>query len=216
MRCGGRATVDSIPGEFLPSSFLLLPFRTRGLVLAGVTRTLGFVNQPLALLAQPDAVALDLPVDSGESAIRALHARLTGHAKVHWAVALVHVEEIDSINILRATHLAMRQAVSQLQIEVDHCLIDGLPVPAFPWAHDGVVKGDGLSLSIAAASVIAKVTRDRWMQEAAREFPQYGFERHQGYGTPEHLAALRSHGPCRIHRRSFQPVSQLTLSFDGA
>ncbi|MFD0894039.1 ribonuclease HII [Luteolibacter ambystomatis] len=145
-----------------------------------------------------------------------LYAKLTTHAKVRWAVALVHAEEIDSINILRATHLAMRQAVSELRMEVEHCLIDGLPVPVFPWPHDGVVKGDGLSLSIAAASVIAKVTRDCWMQEAAREFPQYGFERHQGYGTPGHLAALRSHGPCRIHRRSFQPVSQLTLPLDGA
>lgn len=144
-----------------------------------------------------------------------LHAKLTTHAKVRWAVALVHVEEIDTINILRATHRAMQQAVSQLQMEVDHCLIDGLPVPAFPWPHDGVVKGDGLSLSIAAASVIAKVTRDRWMHEVAQEFPQYGFERHQGYGTPEHLTALRTHGPCRIHRRSFQPVSQLTLPLDG-
>ncbi|BCU79525.1 ribonuclease HII [Luteolibacter sp. LG18] len=146
----------------------------------------------------------------------ALHGMLTTHAKVLWAVVLVHAEEIDAINILRATHLAMRRAVEQLQVAVDHCLIDGLPVPAFPWAHDGVVKGDGLSLSIAAASVIAKVTRDRWMQEAAREFPEYGFERHQGYGTPGHLAALRTHGPCRIHRRSFQPVSQLTLPFDLA
>jgi len=145
-----------------------------------------------------------------------LHARLTTDPKVTWAVALADVEEIDSINILRATHLAMRRAVEQLRVAIDHCLIDGLPVPAFPWSHDGVVKGDGLSLSIAAASVIAKVTRDRWMHQASHEFPHYGFERHQGYGTPEHLAALRTHGPCRIHRRSFRPVSQLTLPLGEA
>lgn len=145
-----------------------------------------------------------------------LHARLIEDQKVRWAVAFAEVDEIDAINILRATHLAMRRAVEKLEIEIDHCLIDGLPVPAFPWPHDGVVRGDGLSLSIAAASVIAKVTRDRWMREAAQEFPQYGFDRHQGYGTPGHLVALRTHGPCRIHRRSFQPVSQLTLPLDAS
>jgi ribonuclease HII len=145
-----------------------------------------------------------------------LHAALTGDPEVCWAVAFAEVTEIDSINILRATHLAMRRAVEGLGVEVRHCLIDGLPVPRFPWPHDGVVKGDGLSLSIAAASVIAKVTRDRWMRAAAEEFPQYGFARHQGYGTKEHLAALRTHGPCRIHRRSFQPVAQLALPFDPA
>jgi ribonuclease HII len=144
-----------------------------------------------------------------------IHTRLIENQKVRWAVAFAEVDEIDAINILRATHLAMRRAVEKLEIEIDHCLIDGLPVPAFPWSHDGVVRGDGLSLSIAAASVIAKVTRDRWMREAAQEFPQYGFERHQGYGTPGHLAALRTHGPCRIHRRSFQPVSQLTLPLEA-
>lgn len=145
-----------------------------------------------------------------------LHAVLSGDPAVRWAVAFAEVEEIDSINILRATHLAMRRAVEGLGIEVGHCLIDGLPVPRFPWPHDGVVKGDGLSLSIAAASVIAKVTRDRWMRAAAEEFPQYGFDRHQGYGTKDHLAALRTHGPCRIHRRSFQPVAQLALPFGAA
>lgn len=145
-----------------------------------------------------------------------LHAKLTGDPKVRWAVAMADAGEIDRINILRATHLAMRRAVEQLALEIDHCLIDGLPVPQFPWPHDGVVKGDGLSLSIAAASVIAKVTRDRWMRTAADEFPHYGFEQHQGYGTKQHLAALQTHGPCRIHRRSFQPVAQLTLPFGPA
>lgn len=144
-----------------------------------------------------------------------LHARLTSDPDVRWSVAFAEVREIEEINILRATHLAMRRAVEGLACEIHHCLVDGLPVKDFPWPHDGVVKGDGLSLSIAAASVIAKVTRDRWMCEVAEEFPQYGFERHQGYGTPEHLSALSHHGPCRIHRRTFQPVSQLSLPLDA-
>lgn len=141
---------------------------------------------------------------------------LTTRAGLRWSVALVHADQIDSINILQATHLAMEMAVRQLDQEIGHCLIDGLRLPRFPWPHDGIVKGDGLSLSIAAASIVAKVTRDRWMMERSREFPQYGFERHQGYGTKAHLEALRIHGPCRIHRRSFQPVAQLSLPFGEA
>ncbi|GAA5481912.1 ribonuclease HII [Haloferula sargassicola] len=144
-----------------------------------------------------------------------LFAFLTGHAAIVWSVAFVEHEEIDRLNILRATHRAMALAVAGLARTVDHCLIDGLPVPGFPHGHDGVVKGDGLSLSIAAASVLAKVSRDRCMTELAAEFPQYGFQRHKGYGTREHLEALRLHGPCRIHRRSFQPVAQLALPLEG-
>jgi ribonuclease HII len=145
-----------------------------------------------------------------------LFQRITGDPAVDWAVATADCGEIDRLNILRATHLAMRRAVEALSPPPGACLIDGLPVPAFPVPHDAVVKGDGLSLSIAAASIIAKVTRDRIMLEIDREFPQFGFARHQGYGTKEHLEALRIHGPCRHHRRSFQPVSQLTLPLDGA
>jgi ribonuclease HII len=144
------------------------------------------------------------------------HNALISNPKIRWSVAHAEIAEIDSLNILRATHLAMRRAVEGLACEIEHCLVDGLPVPGFPWSHDGVVKGDGISLSIAAASIIAKVTRDRLMREMALEFPQYGFERHQGYGTKEHLEALQTHGPCRIHRRSFQPVSQLLLPLGEA
>jgi ribonuclease HII len=145
-----------------------------------------------------------------------LFEAITSDRSVAWALAFADPEEIDRLNILRATHAAMARAVQALGPEVDHCLIDGLPVPAFPWPHDGVVKGDGISLSIAAASIIAKVSRDRLMLEISREFPEYGFERHMGYGTKDHLAALRRHGPCRIHRRSFQPVAQLALPLDPA
>ena len=146
----------------------------------------------------------------------ALYDAITGHAGLVWAVALASREEIDSINILRATHLAMRRAVEGLKQRPDHCLIDGLPVHEFPTPHDGIVKGDSKSLSIAAASIIAKVTRDRLMQAIDAEFPEYGFARHQGYGTKAHLEALRTHGPCCHHRLSFKPVAQLSLPLDGS
>jgi ribonuclease HII len=145
-----------------------------------------------------------------------LYDRLTGDSRMIWAVATAEREEIDRLNILRATHLAMRRAVEALDPQAEHCLIDGLPLREFPFPHDAIVKGDGLSLSIAAASIIAKVSRDRMMGEIDREFPQFGFAKHQGYGTKEHLEALRIHGPCRHHRRSFQPVAQLSLPLDGA
>jgi ribonuclease HII len=143
------------------------------------------------------------------------YQHLTENQGIIWAVATADCAEIDRHNILRATHLAMRRAVEALVPPPDHCLIDGLPLRGFPFPHDGIVKGDGLSLSIAAASIIAKVTRDRMMREIDREFPEFGFARHQGYGTKEHLEALRIHGPCRHHRRSFQPVAQLALPLDG-
>ena len=145
-----------------------------------------------------------------------LYERITQDAAVRWAVSFAEAEEIDALNILRATHAAMARAVAGLGVEVDHCLIDGLAVPRFPWSHDGVVKGDAKSVSIAAASILAKVSRDRRMLAEAVEFPEYGFERHKGYGTKDHLAALNQYGPCRLHRRSFQPVAQLTLPLDGA
>lgn len=133
-----------------------------------------------------------------------------------WSVILLDVEEIDRINILQATRMGMRRVVQALSVVPDVALIDGLKVPDFPIQQQALVKGDSLSLSIAAASVIAKVTRDRYMIEAAQQYPQYEFHQHKGYGTPKHLAALRLHGPCPIHRRSFAPVSQLNLAFDAA
>lgn len=133
---------------------------------------------------------------------------------VEWAVALVGVAEIEELNILRATHAAMASALGQLAEAPDFCLIDGLPVPGFRWPSRAIVKGDGISLSIAAASVVAKVTRDRCMREYGREFPEYGFEKHKGYGTKAHLEALRRHGPCRIHRKTFQPIAQLALPLE--
>lgn len=140
-----------------------------------------------------------------------LYGEITANPEIIWAVGLLEAPEIDETNILRATHRAMGLALDALSEKPDIALVDGLPVKGLSLPHEALVKGDGLSLSIAAASVIAKVTRDRIMANIHEEFPEYGFIRNQGYGTREHLESLRKHGPCRHHRRSFQPVSQLTL-----
>ena len=148
-----------------------------------------------------------------------LFEQLTTDPQVLWAQCEADAPTIDTLNILRATHHCMAAAARALQakyqLAIDFCLIDGLPVKNFPLPHQGIVKGDGKSLSIAAASIIAKVSRDRRMTEYAREFPQYGFDQHSGYGTKQHLHALHLHGPCRIHRRSFQPIAQLSLPLDS-
>ena len=140
-----------------------------------------------------------------------IYDELVTNTDVVWNCVLIDVEEIERINILQASREAMREALRGLPIQPSAALIDGLPVPHFPVPQLALVKGDSLSYSIAAASVIAKVTRDRLMLELAAQYPEYGFEKHKGYGTPVHLAALRKHGPCPIHRRSFAPVAQLML-----
>jgi ribonuclease HII len=127
-------------------------------------------------------------------------------------VGIIEPAEIDRLNILRATHQAMRNAVDGLTVRPEFVLIDGLPVHPFPVLQKAVVKGDGKCATIAAASIIAKVTRDRIMQEADALYPVYGFARHKGYCTAEHMALLREHGPCPIHRRSFAPVAELIRS----
>jgi len=137
-----------------------------------------------------------------------LYTALTGYPGVCWASAHLDSSEVDRWNILRATHRAMRQAFLALKPRPEHALIDGLPVPDFPCPQTALVGGDGRSLSIAAASIIAKVERDRAMRELDVKYPEYGFSKHKGYPTPEHLARLREHGPCPVHRRSFSPVAQ--------
>ena len=130
-------------------------------------------------------------------------------ASPHVAVGLgvADVGEIDELNILRATHLAMRRAVISLATAPDFALVDGLPVPGLPVPSLAIVGGDGRSLSIAAASIIAKVTRDRHMRDLDRDYPDYGFARHKGYGTRAHTEALLRYGPTPLHRRTFQPVA---------
>jgi len=123
------------------------------------------------------------------------------------AVAQASVEEIDSINILQATLLAMRRAVEGLRLRPVKVLVDGNRLPTLDVLAEAIVKGDARVKAISAASILAKVHRDRLCAELHEEFPQYGFAGHKGYGTPEHLAALRTHGACLHHRRSFSPVA---------
>ncbi len=129
---------------------------------------------------------------------------LTTQPEIRFAIATVAAEVIDQINILQATHRAMNDALAPLQPQ--HVLVDGLRVPSLRFPQTPLVKGDARSYSIAAASVLAKVTRDGLMRAYDRQWPAYGFAGHKGYGTARHLAALAAQGPCPIHRRSFAPL----------
>lgn len=133
---------------------------------------------------------------------------LTTNASIVSSVGMASVDEIDSLNILRATHVAMSRAIKGLPVVPDHVLIDGLPVPGLDVQSTAIVGGDGQSLLIAGASVIAKVTRDRIMLQLDGEYPAYGFARHKGYGSALHMRALLEHGPSKVHRRSFRPVRE--------
>ena len=139
-----------------------------------------------------------------------LFARITRSARA-WAVGAAEPGEVDRLNIRRASLLAMRRAVLALQEPPDCLLVDGRDAIDLPLWQKPIVRGDALSLSIGAASILAKVTRDRIMEEMHLRWPAYNFARHKGYPTPEHLEALRRHGPCPIHRRTFRGV----LSQDG-
>lgn len=128
---------------------------------------------------------------------------------VAWAIAWATVEEIDAINILQASLLAMQRAVARLGIAPVSALVDGNVCPGLPCPVQAVVKGDGSVAPIAAASILAKTSRDREMLRLHRSYPQYGLDRHMGYPTAAHLAALREHGVTSIHRRSYAPVRAL-------
>lgn len=123
------------------------------------------------------------------------------------SVAEATVEEIDTLNILQATMLAMRRAVAGLRLKPVRVLVDGNRLPPLDVPADAIVKGDALVQSISAASILAKVTRDRWCARLHEAYPHYGFAGHKGYGTAEHMAALQAHGACPEHRRSFAPVA---------
>ncbi len=133
---------------------------------------------------------------------------LTSCGQVEFAVAQIDAAQIDAVNILQATHHAMNEALAKLNPAPQHALVDGRPVRTMRVPQTAIVKGDARSYSIAAASVLAKVTRDRLMLEFDRQWPVYGFAGHKGYGTIQHLAALAAHGPCPIHRKSFAPLKQ--------
>ncbi len=125
------------------------------------------------------------------------------------SIAQASVEEIDKLNILQATMLAMQRAVEGLRLKPVKVLVDGNRLPVLSMLAEAIVKGDALVPSISAASILAKVHRDRWCEQFHLEYPQYGFAGHKGYGTAEHLAALRKHGACPQHRRSFSPVAEV-------
>jgi len=142
-----------------------------------------------------------------------LYQSIILHPETRYGLGISDVETIDRVNILQATFLAMRQAVAALNIPPDYLLIDGNQVPVFSIPTLPIVEGDSHSVSIAAASVIAKVTRDRMMVEFDLKWPHYGFRKHKGYGTSEHVDAIRKYGPCPIHRISFEPIKSLQVSF---
>ena len=124
------------------------------------------------------------------------------------SIAEATTEEIDRLNILQATLLAMQRAVAGLRLPPAKVLVDGNRLPRLPMRAEAVVGGDAIVPAISAASILAKVTRDRWCAQVDAQWPQYGFAAHKGYGTAAHLAALRAHGPCVLHRRSFAPVAR--------
>lgn len=143
-----------------------------------------------------------------------LYLELTRQA-VDFSIGVIGVAEIDILNIRRAAHRAMSLAIRGLRPCPELALVDGLPVPGLPVPHQAIVDGDALSHVIAAASIIAKVTRDRIMAAYAAVYPEYGFADHKGYCTPAHLTSLRRFGPCPLHRRSFAPVAE-AAGLEGA
>ena len=140
-------------------------------------------------------------------------AALEGEIKTRcrWAIGIADVDEIDRMNILQATMLAMTRAVDSLGIEPSEILVDGNRLPKWGYNARAIIGGDATQPCISAASIIAKQYRDRLMISTCNQYPGYGFARHKGYGTAEHLAALLRIGPCPIHRRSFAPVRRLLL-----
>ena len=148
-----------------------------------------------------------------EKVRESIYEEIISNEDIRWSSVMIEPKEIDEINILQATWEGMRRSFRKLNPTPDIALIDGKPVRDFPAPHRALVKGDSISLSIAAASIIAKVERDRLMVRYAKKYPEYGFERHKGYGTEMHREALREHGPCPIHRYSFAPVAQAEFDF---
>ena len=218
-----------MPGSHEPSTINHQPFRAADLwaferearskghrVIAGIDEA---GRGPLAGPVVAAAVILPFECEAGDiydskqltpdKREAAFHRIL--HTALDIGVGLVEESDIDRINILQATYRAMRAAVCGLSTRPHVCLVDGHPIRDFDLPQEGIVDGDCKSVSIAAASIIAKVTRDRIMRLYDMMFPRYGFARHKGYPTEEHLEMLAAHGACEIHRRSFGPVAQLRL-----
>ena len=201
--------------KFLPTNQVALQWNTRGLI-AGVDEA---GRGPLAGPVVAAAVILDErnPIKGlADSKVLTAWRREKLFDEIRakalcCSVAQATVEEIDAINILQATLLAMRRAIEGLRLKPALVLVDGNRLPQLPMRAEAIVKGDSTVAAISAASILAKVTRDRWCAELDDRYPQYGFARHKGYGTAAHLHALRMHGACPQHRRSFKPVAEVLL-----
>ncbi len=199
--------------RFLRAEQLGLVFDAPGLI-AGVDEA---GRGPLAGPVVAAAVILDdlQPIKGlNDSKQLTARARERLYVEIHakalcFCIAQASVEEIDTLNILQATLLAMRRAVEGLRLRPNKVLVDGNRLPTLKIAAEAIVGGDAKVKAISAASILAKVHRDRLCQELHRQHPQYGFDGHKGYPTPAHLAALKEHGACPHHRRSFAPVREL-------
>ncbi len=186
----------------------LAPARVCGVDEAGRGPWAGPVVAASVMFAHGDVIPSGLNDSKklSKAAREKLFAQLMSINLVH-GIGVATAEEIDQLNIWGATQLAMRRAVGMMRIAPEFALIDGKVNPKqFPCPTRPIIGGDGVSLSIAAASILAKVTRDRMMDEYARTYPHYGFERHAGYGTAAHIAALEQHGICPLHRTSYAPI----------
>ncbi|OIO74770.1 MAG: ribonuclease HII [Zetaproteobacteria bacterium CG1_02_53_45] len=164
-----------------------------------------------AVILSPDDPYLGQYRDSKKVAEKKrlkLYHHIRKHA-VAYSVAMASVEEIDEINILQATMLAMRRSVEGLLIQPTKVLVDGNRIPDLAVPAEAIIGGDDLVQQIAAASIVAKVIRDRMMYKLDAQFPAYQFASHKGYGTPAHMEALRQHGPCHAHRKTFAPIARL-------
>jgi ribonuclease HII len=150
-----------------------------------------------------------------ESEREQLYTTITRRA-VSIGIGSATEQEIDRLNILEATRLAMQRALAGLAPQPDCLLIDAISLPACPIPIRAIIKGDSLCMSVAAASIVAKVTRDRLMAEYHRLYPHYNFLSHKGYGTEEHLQQLAVHGPCKLHRRTYAPVADVIAQLAGA
>ncbi len=214
-----RALAESPPTKRRKAPHADLLAHERELWHSGLTLVAGVDEAGRGPLAGPVcAAAAILPVDCelpGVTDSKALTHELREEllprieaAAVSIGVEMIDHVEIDRINVFQAAMLAMRRAIAQLDPAPEHVLVDGNHEPGSKLPETAIVKGDALSLSIGAASIVAKVTRDRHMMAADEEYPGYGFAQHKGYATPQHLAALRELGPCDIHRRSYAVVAE--------
>ncbi|MFI3251790.1 MAG: ribonuclease HII [bacterium] len=127
---------------------------------------------------------------------------------IAYSIVFITPEEIDEHNIYAATQLGMMRAIDELSIKPEHVLIDAMPLPNLTIEHQSIIKGDALSVSIGAASILAKVTRDDYMESMHLKYPEYSFNKHKGYGTKVHMEALEKYGPCDIHRKSYKPIKK--------